>query len=70
MYVHDNSVSNCARVRTHATTPIVVYECRISHDPTLQEDTRVPEREEQEKPSKDARRGRCHLLESVFGPCG
>ena len=39
MYVHDNSVSNCARVRTHATAPIVVYEYRISHDPTLQEDT-------------------------------
>jgi hypothetical protein len=24
----------------------------------------------QGKPSNDARRGRCHLLESVFGPCG
>ena len=39
MNVHDNSVSNCARVRTHATAPIVVYEYRISHDPTVQKDT-------------------------------
>ena len=30
--------------------------------------TRVQEREEQGKPSKDARRGRCHLLESGFLP--
>ena len=31
---------------------------------------RVPDREEQGKPSKDARRGRCHTLESLYGPCG
>jgi hypothetical protein len=29
---------------------------------------RVPDREEQGKPSNDARRGRCHPLESVSGP--
>ena len=29
---------------------------------------RVPDREEQGKPSKDARRGRCHPLEAGFWP--
>ena len=29
---------------------------------------RVPDREEQGKPSKDARRGRCHPLEASFWP--
>jgi hypothetical protein len=29
---------------------------------------RVPDREEQGKPGKDARRGRCHLLEAGFWP--
>jgi len=32
--------------------------------------TKVPDREEQGKPGNDTRRGRCHLLESVYGPCG
>ena len=29
---------------------------------------RVPDREEQGKPSKDARRGRCHPIEAGFWP--
>ena len=29
---------------------------------------RVPDREEPGKPRQDARRGRCHLLESVYAP--
>ena len=33
MYVHENSISDCAHVSTHAT--IVVYEDRISHEATL-----------------------------------
>ena len=37
MYVHENSISDCARVSTHAT--IVVYEYRISHEATLRQDT-------------------------------
>ena len=32
--------------------------------------TRVPDRDEQGKPSKDARRGRCHPLEAGIFPCG
>jgi hypothetical protein len=31
---------------------------------------RVPDREEPGRPRKDARRGRCHPLKQVFGPCG
>ncbi len=31
---------------------------------------RVPDRDEQGKPSKDARRGRCHPLEAGIYPCG
>jgi hypothetical protein len=32
--------------------------------------TRVPDRDEQGKPSEDARRGRCHPLEAGIYPCG
>jgi len=31
---------------------------------------RGQDRDNQGKPRRDARRGRCHILESVCGPCG
>ena len=54
------------------TVYVGVVEYRISNFFVLETEhhKRVPDREEQGKPSKDARRGRCHPLEAGIYPCG
>ena len=53
----------------HPTTSMVTYFCHTSSVRSTSDcrgpvtRNRVPDREEQGKPSKDARRGRCHPLE-------
>ena len=79
---HEGTVFSVFMLRTDRTSghyhldEMVNYFCHMSsvrgtsdgRGPVTR--TRVPDRDEQGKPSEDARRGRCHPLEAGIYPCG
>jgi hypothetical protein len=79
---HEGTVFSIFMLRTDRTSghyhldEMVNYFCHMSsvrgtsdgRGPVTR--TRVPDRDEQGKPSEDARRGRCHPLEAGIYPCG